>query len=234
MCFSATASFASTGLLLPLGLSALWRAWRDGRTDLVPLALMPVGFGLQQALEGALWLGLGPGPLAPGAHGAALAYLFFALAFWPIWIPSVGLSLALAGPPRWRVGHQRRQLLRGLQALGVLLGVGLWLPLLLQPGRMAPSVVQGSIDYGLELLWSGELAGSVRFLYAAVISVPLLLLPSWRLRGFGVALLASGIIADWAYRHVFLSVWCYLSALLSLLVVALVWSEPSDCQRPSS
>ena len=85
MCFSATASFASTALLVPLGISALWRSWRNGRTDLGPLALMPVGFGLQQAMEGALWLELRRGPLEPEPHGAALAYLFFALAFWPIW-----------------------------------------------------------------------------------------------------------------------------------------------------
>ncbi len=74
----------------------------------------------------------------------------------------------------------------------------------------------------------------MRYLYAALISVPLLLLPSGRLRGFGLALLASGLIADWVYRQVFLSVWCYFSALLSLLVVGLVWSEPPDCRHPSS
>lgn len=234
MCFSATASFASTALLVPLGISALWRSWRNGRTDLGPLALMPVGFGLQQAMEGALWLELRRGPLEPEPHGAALAYLFFALALWPIWIPTVALSLAVAGPPCWRVGRQRRRLLQALQALGVLLGVGLWLPLLLQPARVDPTVVQGSIDYGLTLLLSGEMAGSVRYLYAGLISVPLLLLPSGRLRAFGLALVASGLIADWAYHHVFLSVWCYLSALLSLLVVGLVWSEPADSRRPSS
>ena len=114
------------------------------------------------------------------------------------------------------------------------IGVGLWLPLLLQPARVDPTVVQGSIDYGLTLLLSGEMAGSVRYLYAGLISVPLLLLPSGRLRAFGLALVASGLIADWAYHHVFLSVWCYLSALLSLLVVGLVWSEPADSRRPSS
>ncbi|MCP9787953.1 hypothetical protein KBY99_03030 [Cyanobium sp. Maggiore-St4-Cus] len=104
MCFSAAASFSSAALLVPLGIAAVARSWRDHRRELLPLALMPVGFGLQQGLEGVVWLGLNHGPAAPLLKGGALAYLFFALALWPIWIPYVVLSpgpssgTGLAGP----------------------------------------------------------------------------------------------------------------------------------------
>ena len=220
MCFSAAASFSSAALLVPLGIAAVQRSWQDHRPELLPLALMPVGFGLQQGLEGVVWLGLNHGPAAPLLKGGALAYLFFALAFWPIWIPYVALSL-------WPLQRHwpGRPLLWTLQGAGLVLGIGLWLPLLLQPTRLEPVVLKGSIDYGLKLLMSGGLAESIRYLYAAVIGLPLLLLPYAWLRSFGVALLASGLVAEWAYRQAFLSVWCYLSALLSVLIVWIIYKK---------
>ena len=220
MCFSAAASFSSAALLVPLGIAAVQRSWQDHRPELLPLALMPVGFGLQQGLEGVVWLGLNHGPAAPLLKGGALAYLFFALAFWPIWIPYVALSLW----PQQR-HWPGRPLLWTLQGAGLVLGIGLWLPLLLQPTRIEPVVLKGSIDYGLTLLMSGGLAESIRYLYAAVIGLPLLLLPYAWLRSFGVALLASGLVAEWAYRQAFLSVWCYLSALLSVLIVWIIYTQ---------
>ena len=220
MCFSAAASFSSAALLVPLGIASVARSWRDHRPELLPLALMPVGFGLQQGLEGVVWLGLNHGPAAPLLKGGALAYLFFALALWPIWIPYVALSLW----PQQR-HWPGRPLLWTLQGAGLVLGIGLWLPLLLQPTRLEPVVLKGSIDYGLKLLMSGGLAESIRYLYAAVIGLPLLLLPYAWLRSFGVALLASGLVAEWAYRQAFLSVWCYLSALLSVLIVWIIYTK---------
>jgi hypothetical protein len=220
MCFSAAASFSSAALLVPLGIASVARSWRDHRPELLPLALMPVGFGLQQGLEGVVWLGLNHGPAAPLLQGGALAYLFFALALWPIWIPYVVLSLW----PQQR-HWPGRPLLWTLQGAGLVLGIGLWLPLLLQPTRIEPVVLKGSIDYGLTLLMSGGLAESIRYLYAAVIGLPLLLLPYAWLRSFGVALLASGLVAEWAYRQAFLSVWCYLSALLSVLIVWIIYTK---------
>lgn len=220
MCFSAAASFTSAALLMPLGLTAVARSWRDHRPELLPLALMPVVFGMQQAMEGLVWLGLNHGPAAPLLKGGALAYLFFAMAFWPIWIPYVALRLW----PQPLHKHDR-QLLRFLRGVGLLLGILLWLPLLLQPTRIEPVVVKGSIDYGLTLLMSDGLADSVRYLYAALVAIPLLLLPYTWMRSFGVALLVSGLVSELAYRQAFISVWCYISALLSVLIVWIIYTN---------
>jgi len=215
MCFSAEASFASAALLLPLGMASVWRSCRAGEMGLLPLALMPVGFGLQQALEGGVWLALSQGSLAALPRMAALAYLFFALALWPSWIPFMALRLSAPGRQSWHVNQQRRHLL-------------------LQPERIEPRVVNGSIDYGLSLLLGGGAAEYIPALYAAVVAGPLLLLPSAKLRNFGIALLVSGVVSQWFYRHAFASVWCYFSAVLSGLIIWMVWSEPSVCSRPGS
>jgi hypothetical protein len=223
MCFSATASFAATAGLVPLGAVAVGLCGRRGRNELLPLAELPLFFAAQQAIEGLVWLGLaGDAPAVAAPRLAALAYLFFAFAFWPGWIPFLALHL-WRGPAGWR-----RRILLILQALGLLPAVLLWLPLALQPDRVEPVLLQGSIDYGTTLLLSGGPLVYGRYLYAAVIGLPLLLLPSVRLRGFGIALLASGVAADWYYRATFTSVWCYFSAVLSALIVWIVWAETAD------
>ena len=225
MCFSATASFAASGCLAPLGALALWRCGRERRRDLLPLAVMPLAFALQQALEGVVWLGLQQGPLVGAARLAAMAYLFFAFAFWPAWIPFLALRIWDERPGwRWR-------LLLLLQAVGLLFAGLLWLPLALQPQWLEPRLVQGSIDYGTALLLEGGPLVYGRYLYAAVIAMPLLLLPSARLRFFGIALVASGLAADWLYRQTFASVWCYFSAVLSALSVWIVWAESAADQE---
>lgn len=57
MCFSATASFTSTALLIPAGLYACKLA-KDTDLKCLPLALIPCFFGIQQGFEGVEWLAI--------------------------------------------------------------------------------------------------------------------------------------------------------------------------------
>ncbi len=209
-------------MLLPLGAIAIQQTRRRQRPDLLPLALMPVLFGFQQAIEGLIWLLLGAGASPAEVRPLALSYLFFAFALWPSWIPWVALSMA-----RGRLRPWLQTLLRALSLCGLLMGLGLWLPLLIQPSRLITSVHGHSIAYSAELLLSGAAGIIARVLYLLVIVLPLLLLPSPRLRVFALALLSAGLLADWYAHQAFTSVWCYLSALLSGWILWLVWSEPA-------
>ena len=182
---------------------------------------MPVLFGLQQAIEGLVWLALEAGASPDEVRPLALSYLFFAFALWPCWIPWVALSIA-----RGRLKPSLQVLLSALSLCGLLLGLGLWLPLLIEPSRLSTAVQGHSIAYSAELLLSGKAGTIARLMYLLVIVLPLLLLPSPRLRLFALALLTTGLLADWYAHHAFTSVWCYLSALLSGWILWLVWSEP--------
>lgn len=241
MCFSATASFTAAAALVPLAPIALRRCGRKGREDLLPLAVLPLAFSMQQALEGVVWLGLERSPLDAAPRLAALAYLFFAFAFWPVWIPFLASRIDRrsqgieTGPSRAadQPAGRRSSTLLLLQGLGLLLALVLWLPLAVQPQRLEPVLLEGSIDYGTTLLLDGGLLAYGRYLYAAVIGLPLLLLSSARLRGFGIALLASGLGADWFYRQTFASVWCYFSAVLSVLSLWIIWAESAEDQAAS-
>jgi hypothetical protein len=228
MCFSAAASFSTAALLLPTGLEAMRRCRRSGRADLLPLALLPLGFGLQQALEGLVWRSLGAttaaGPAAPGPWltPLALAYLFFAYGLWPAWIPWCALRAA-----RGRVGPARQDALRGLVGLGILMGLALWLPLLADPAPAAPLAVGHSLHYGaVDLLAGTPLQGIGPFLYLLLMALPLLLVPAKGLRWFGASLAVSGVLAYGWWQQTFSSVWCFFSALLVLQILWILRLEP--------
>lgn len=218
MCFSAAASFAAAATLLPMGLAAVRSSARKGLKAILPLALAPACFGLQQGLEGIVWLAVEQEVPSSWLRPAALAYLFFAYLFWLVWIPWSACSLDRGSPPSWR-----RPLLRGLLLLGALLGGLLWIPLLIEPGRIDPAVVQGSLAYGADLLaddWVNLRLGSG--VYGLIITLPLLLLPDAGVRSFGILLVVSYILTQQLYLHAFTSVWCFFSALLSGMLLWLV------------
>jgi hypothetical protein len=216
MCFSAEVSFAAGAVLLPVGAYCVGRAARgDGR--FVALGLTPIAFGLQQAAEGCVWLGLRhghPGLLAP----SAAVFLFFALAFWPLWIP-----LSLLFP------ESRRPAKAFLGAMVVLSPVWLWLyaPLAAGPGRwLSVEVVHHSIAYELSGLPAFQLAPRVvwRVGYLAFICLPLLVArpgSGYGNRvGLGAGLLVAVLFAVsyLVYWYAFTSVWCFFAAVVSLLL----------------
>ncbi len=80
MCFSATASFTATALLVPVGIYASKVALaKDARY--LPLAVFSLAFGIQQGFEGLEWLGL-DGNRQPSRHGLAGGDGLFILLPW--------------------------------------------------------------------------------------------------------------------------------------------------------
>jgi hypothetical protein len=231
MCFSATASFTAAALLIPLGAAAVVRSLSAGvgsdpaAASTVALAAAPLLFGLQQAIEGFVWIGVEGGGEAAWLAPAALLYLFFAYGFWPAWIPFAVLRLEGGGSSGSSSGW-RGSLTGVLLVCGLLMGGFLWLPLLFEAVPPVPGVVAGSLHYptptlfaGLGLNWLGE------GLYAVVIGLPLLLSASFPARLYAVSLLAAFALSEWLYRPAFNSVWCYFSALLSILILVIVWDR---------
>ncbi len=228
MCFSSSASFVVAALLFPLGVDAVRYGLDQRRGDLLPLALTPLFFSIQQALEGLVWLGLDRGESDWLVHPAALSYLFFAYAFWLAWLPWCALRLNLHAPP-----PLRRRILQGLLVLGLLGGVGLWLPLLLDGSLIQPAVVNGSLDYNIRLLADGWInLGLGSTAYMLIISAPFLLSSSGRLRWFGAGILTAFLVTHLAYGYAFTSVWCFFSALLS---ASLYWilRDPQPLALPA-
>ena len=83
MCLSAEASFIAAAGLIPAGALSIARAYRtDSRY--IPIAALPLLFGLQQGLEGMVWMADGNAILV---EKLSLAYMFCSWMAWPVWVP---------------------------------------------------------------------------------------------------------------------------------------------------
>ena len=120
MCFSASASFTASAVLMPLGLYSTHVAQKTGKRDYVPLALVPFFFGVQQFVEGLEWTAIDNGGVEPLGTLAGLGFLFFAYCFWMIWIPWSAWSISRTTDSK---GLQRR--LRWVAIVATVLGLSL-------------------------------------------------------------------------------------------------------------
>lgn len=230
MCFSPTASFATAVVLLPIGVWAVRLAQRREPARWLPLAVTPLLFAGQQALEGIVWLALvQAGPWLLLLRPVALAYLGFAFALWPVWLPWCALRLAGGqadlGP---------RRLMRLCWWMGWSLAMLLWTPLLLNPELIDPVVRHGSIDYQVQPFAAALPAHQpLTLVYLLIVCLPLLLTPLRRPRWLALALALSFVAAQIAFLHAFSSVWCYFSAVLSVLVVWVLGERPQAGPSPA-
>jgi hypothetical protein len=219
MCFSPTASFSLAGALAVSGGYCLHKAWREERA-LVPLAIIPIAFALQQFCEGWVWTGIHRGN-AEMIKVAAISYLLFALLFWPVWIPFSTLLVVRS--------RRTRRALRAMTALGAILGLALMLPILVDPHWLAIQVHVRSVHYNLgdspifgilpEWLWEA--------LYVIVVATPLFVSSVRILVHCGVAVIVSAMATYVFFDHALASVWCFFSAALSLYLVLVISSRPS-------
>lgn len=216
MCFSAPVSFAASALLLPAGLYALRLAYGQNSSYL-PLASIPIAFGVQQACEGLVWLGMGADSSTEVNLGA-FGFLGFAYWFWLFWAP-------------WSVAFSESSLIVrrvgwSLGVLGFMYGALLYLPLVFQPDWLSVQVVHHSIEYNTRLIFDPWLSQEVeRIIYALIILIPFALASNRALKRFGAAIALSAIASHWLLHQVFVSVWCFFAAILSLLIVFICQSS---------
>jgi hypothetical protein len=221
MCFSAPASFVAGAALIPAGVYCARAAARK-RRSLLPLAFIPLAFSAQQFCEGLVWVGLGHND-AGLVRDASTVFLFFAIPFWPVWVPfSV---MAAETRPRLRLAFGL------LAALSLAFG-WLYLPLALDPERwLVTEVVGHSLHYEFSGLPAFQAVprGVWRGLYLVAVCAPLAACstgPRARLVG-GLAVTASFVVSYLFFWYAFTSVWCFFAAVLALFLCQ-VFRQLSD------
>lgn len=223
MCFSAPVSFAASALLLPAGFYGL-RLAAQHNPRYLPLAAIPIAFGLQQAWEGLVWLGM-------EAHSSievrlgAFGFLAFAYWFWLFWAPW-SVAFSETNPILQRIGWS-------LGAIGCVYGALLYLPLVFQPDWLAIQIFHHSIEYNTRLIFDPWVSQEVdRLVYALIILTPFALASNPALKGFGAMIALSAIASHWLLHQVFVSVWCFFAAILSLLIVLICqFSSPVNWKQ---
>jgi hypothetical protein len=215
MCFSATASFALSGVLAPTGLFCLYRA-RNLGPGWPAFASFPLAFAVQQALEGMVWLGLDQPDAQLAAIGAS-GFVFFSHFFWLIWVP---LSVYLMH----RNDAERPPGLAAFMVAGAVLGIMLYAPVLALDKAVPVSVQAGSIVYDVPLLLAdSEWARfALKLIYFVIVVGSLGVSSDRRIQVFGGLIALSLIATELWFAIAFVSVWCFFAAVLSFYIAAML------------
>ena len=200
MCFSATASFAAGAALLGVGALTLRRTASAAE---LPYASIPVLFGLQQIVEGSLWLTF----LDQAPHLNSILthiYSLFSHVMWPVFVP---IAVLLLEPVPWR-----RTALKALAVGGALSGFYLLYFWAMDP--TTSRVVGQHIIYDSPHFYIAP----ILLLYVLGTCVSSLVSSHSAVRWFGAVSLASYAAASAFYAVWFISVWCFFAAVMSATV----------------
>lgn len=213
MCFSATASFTTALVLIPVGVYCVNKATSLQKAYWL-FALMPLMFGVQQFFEGVVWLGTEADDGATTLI-AARGYLFFSHLFWLFWIPLSCYAV--------EDNATKRKFYFILTVFGAAYALLMYVPLLIHEDWVTVKLVGHSIKYKLILLHEGYVPLKVRnLIYGIFTLVPLLSASDRYIKGFGVIIVFSLAITSLYFDHAFLSVWCFFAAVLSLYILIMI------------
>ncbi len=198
MCFGPVASFTSSAVLTTAGAATL-KTTRS-RKELL-LAAIPLLFGIQQAIEGLLWLAVKDGPLRDWKGPLSTAFLFFAYLVWPLVSP---VAVWLLEPK-----EKNRKILSFFILLGI--GTAIYMLWFYFHFNHEVTVAGHSLRYH-----SKKFASFVGFIYLGSTYVPYLLSSHRGMVILGIANIIFSGISRYYYWVTFDSVWCFFAAALSL------------------
>jgi hypothetical protein len=177
----------------------------------VPYAAIPILFGVQQLVEGGLWLGL-PAQ-TPATHLLAIAYLLFSNVLWPVYVP---FAVWLIEPDA-----SRRRAMLFPMAAGVVVSAFFMASIVAHP---VWAVIKGAhIGYHLP-----HPAHDIALVLYAVATCIAPLLSSFKMvRLFAIVIIVSMLAAYVFYALWFASTWCFFAALASVVVYLQFSREPA-------
>jgi len=209
MCFSAEVSIATAAVLIPAGLVCLKESIRINKAYWA-FSLLPLLFGIQQLMEGIVWLVL-DGNNEILLWPAVFTFLFFSHFLWLLWIPFTSLLT--------ETNKFKRKLFFVFTAVGILFGGSMYMPLLFQPDWVSVSIQQHSIYYDVRIVYDAVLPRyAATIIYAVIILVPLLLSSDRYHKVLGVLVAISGLLTWVFFGLVFISVWCFFAAIISSFI----------------
>lgn len=204
MCFSATASYTASAALLITGLISLYKT----KPRMRMIAAIPLLFSIQQLSEGITWQALSRGT---SAQLSTYVFLFFVFIIWPLWVPLATRSIA----------HTAQE--RSLLNIPIVAGSYVAAFALLYASSIRPiaAITCTSIRYIEDLpihLWG---LGSIAYLIATI--TPFFIIRQRYFWLMGSALAISYVVTFILYHQTLISVWCFFTAILSILTLLIIW-----------
>lgn len=182
-----------------LGVATVKKAERKAE---VPFAMIPLLFGVQQIIEGVLWLSFRfDAPLL----NVTMTYAFtlFSHVLWPMYMPfSIGLVETVA----WR-----KKTISAFQITGIAVGLYLFYLIVKFP-------VTSEVEEHIVYVSPHFNKVPVMVLYLAATCVGCFFSSHKIINIFGVLALLLFMVAYWFYTVAFFSVWCFFAAILSVVI----------------
>jgi hypothetical protein len=205
MCFSATASFGASAILLGIGLISFKNSESKEQKF---LASIPLLLSIQQIFEGVLWLTISKPNYLEWVKPSTYGFLIFAQVIWPILIPMALLFLEKES--------MRKKALSYFLALGLIQALFMGYGLLVFP---AESSVSGShIRYEMDFPAANNWYGGVFYILATGFSPFVSSIK--RISLIGVIILFTYLFTRIFYEYYVISVWCYFAAMISFVILS--------------
>lgn len=203
MCFSATASFSAGVVLTAIGIASIKKSKHKSQ---FLFAGIPFMFGVQQFAEGILWVIIPNADYQYLQKTATYIYLIFAHVLWPLWVPIAILLLDKS--------NERNMLQKILVAAGVLVGFYLAYCLLFFDVK---AIIDGHhINYVLD--YSDLMNNFWIFLYAMATIAPPFFSHIKKMWILGITVLISYLVTLIFFEKYLLSVWCFFSSIISIII----------------
>lgn len=208
MCFSAEASFTVSAVLMVTAIASIKKATAPKQ---IVFASIPLVFSIQQCIEGFIWLSLTGAGNAQWQMPCTYFFLWIAMVVWPLWVP---LSFLLV-----ETDKKRREILSIIVGVGTALSVYMMFALFYYPVNSI--VIDHHIHYDLLFPYYLRWFSSVLYFLPTVLS-PLVssIKKTWML---GALVIAANIVSRIFFHDYILSVWCFLAALISVVVLRIMW-----------
>ena len=207
MCFSETASFGAAAILTTIGVFTLKKVEKPNQ---VLFASIPLIFAMQQFTEGFVWMSLMHPKHAGLQHGSTILFLFFAQVLWPLFVP---LSMFIM-----EQNKSRKKILLSFAILGIV--VALYRFYWLLDINVTAKVIENHITYKFDTRSDFTKFYSVVYFLTTVISTFISTVKKMKI--LGIAILISVIVSRIFFYHYFISVWCFVAAIISVFVYIII------------
>jgi hypothetical protein len=203
MCFSATASFGASAVLSVIGVATLRKVKTSNQ---IPFASIPLIFGVQQFSEGFVWLALSNPAFASVEKISAYTFLVFAQMVWPLCVP-IGITML-------EKDVKRKKILQLFIGIGAIVSAYFAHRLVMYGAN--PNIDGHHVAY--RQVYPDTWNHVADMLYGVATLIPTFLSKTKKVWVFGLAITISYIVAYLVYVNYILSVWCFFSAIISILI----------------
>jgi len=200
MCFSPEASFTGGIIISAIGYATVKKVHKPSQ---IVFASIPLFFGVQQFIEGFVWLSFGYPEYAHYQKLFTTLFLLFADVFWPMMIPLAVLHM--------EKNNKRKKILRILLALG--LSVSLYYSYCLLFFNVSPQIMGYHIQYTSDYPKILSLIAFALYLITSI--TPLFVSTIQRTKILGIFMSLSCLVTLIFFTQFLTSVWCFFAALIS-------------------